>query len=79
MLIITRQNSQVLKNISSINTDTFFDAKNQFFAIGGTIKVLIATPLRILGYENLGWLMGAPPNFVVFSQIFNVFVDKGTK
>ncbi len=69
ILIITRQNSQVLKNISSINTDTFFDVKNQFLSIGGTIKVLIATPPRILGYESLGWLISAPPNFVVFSGL----------
>ena len=69
ILIITRQNSQVLKNISSINTDTFFDAKNQFFAIGGTIKVLIATPLRILGYESLGWLATFVPTVVVASGL----------
>ena len=69
ILIITRQNSQVLKNISSINTDTFFDVKNQFLAIGGTIKVLIATPLRSLGYESLGWLIGPPPNLVVISGL----------
>ena len=69
IFIITRQNSQVLKNISSINTDTFFDVENQFLAIGGTIKVLIATPLRILGYESLGWFIGPPPNIVVISGL----------
>jgi hypothetical protein len=69
ILIITRQNSQVLKNISSINTDTFFDVKNQFLAIGGTIKVLIATPLRILGYESLGWLAIYVPTVVVASGL----------
>ena len=69
IFIITRQNSQVIKNISSINTDTFFDAKNQFFAIGGTIKVLIATPLRILGYESLGWLATFVPTVVVASGL----------
>jgi len=69
ILIITRQNSQALKNISSINTDTFFDVKNQFFAIGGTIKVLIATPLRILGYESLGWLGTFVPTVVVASGL----------
>jgi hypothetical protein len=69
ILIITRQNSQVLKNISSINTDTFFDVKNQFLAIGGTIKVLIATPLRILGYESLGWLATFVPTVVVASGL----------
>ena len=69
ILIITRQNSQVLKNISSINTDTFFDVKNQFLAIGGTIKVLIATPLRILGYESLGWLATFAPTVVVISGL----------
>ena len=69
ILIITRQNSQVLKNISSINTDTFLNVKNQFLAIGGTIKVLIATPLRILGYESLGWFIGPPPNIVVISGL----------
>jgi hypothetical protein len=69
ILIITRQNSQVLKNISSINTDTFFDIKNQYLAIGGTIKVLIATPLRILGYESLGWLGIYVPTVVVVSGL----------
>ena len=69
ILIITRQNSQVLKNISSINTDTFFDVNNQFLAIGGTIKVLIATPLRILGYESLGWLATFVPTVVVASGL----------
>ena len=70
ILIITRQNSQVLRNISSINTDTFFDVNNQFLAIGGTIKVLIATPLRILGYESLGWLGTFAPTVVVVSGLF---------
>jgi len=69
ILIITRQNSQVLKNISFINTDTFFDVNNQFLAIGGTIKVLIATPLRILGYESLGWLGTFVPIVVVISGL----------
>ena len=69
ILIITRRNSQVLKNISSINTDTFFDVKNQFLAIGGTIKVLIATPLRILGYESLGWLGTFVPTVLVASGL----------
>jgi len=69
ILIITRQNSQVLKNISSINTETFFDVKNQFLAIGATIKVLIATPLRILGYESLGWLAIYVPTVVVASGL----------
>ena len=69
ILIITRQNSQILKNISSINTDTFFDVENQFLAIGGTIKVLIATPLRILGYESLGWLPTFVPTVVVASGL----------
>jgi hypothetical protein len=69
IFIITRQNSQVLKNISSINTETFFDVKNQFLAIGATIKVLIATPLRILGYESLGWLATFVPTVVVASGL----------
>jgi len=69
ILVITRQNSQVLKNISSINTDSFFDVKNQFLAIGGTIKILIATPLRILGYESLGWLGTFVPMVVVISGL----------
>ena len=69
ILIITRQNSQVLKNISSINTDIFFDVRNQFLAIGGTIKILIATPLRILGYESLGWLGTFVPIVVVISGL----------
>jgi len=69
IFIITRQNSQVLKNISSINTDTFFDVKNQFLAIGGTIKVLIATPLRIIGYESLGWFGTFVPMVVVASGL----------
>jgi len=69
ILIITRQNSQVLKNISSINTDTFFDVNNQFLAIGGTIKILILTPLRILGYESLGWLGTFVPMVVVISGL----------
>ncbi len=69
ILLITRQNSQVLKNISYINTDTFFDVKNQFLAIGGTIKVLIATPPRILGYESLGWLATFVPTVVVASGL----------
>ncbi len=69
LTIIIRQSSQVLKSISIIDTDTFFDFKNQFLAIGGTIKVLIATPLRILGYESLGWFATYVPNFVVFSGL----------
>jgi len=69
ILIITRQNSQVLKNILSINTDTFFDVNNQFLAIGGTIKVLITTPLKILGYESLGWLGTFVPIVVVISGL----------
>ena len=29
----------------------------------------MATPLRILGYESLGWLIGLPPNLVVISGL----------
>ena len=70
LTIIIKQNSQVIRNFPIINTEIFFDPKNQILAIGGTLKVLIATPPRILGYESLGWFATYVPNFVVFSGLF---------
>ncbi len=52
----------------------FNEPRNQLLAIGGTLKIMIATPLRILGYESLGWLATFVPKFVVVSGILLTFV-----
>ena len=47
----------------------FYEPWNQLLAIGGTIKIMIATPLRLFGYESLGWLATYVPEFVVVSGL----------
>ena len=47
----------------------FYEPWNQLLAIGGTIKIMIATPLRLFGFESLGWLATYVPKFVVVSGL----------
>jgi len=52
-----------------INSNFSNEPWNQLLAIGGTIKIIIATPLRVFGYESLGWLATYVPEFVVVSGL----------
>ena len=61
-----------------LNIDPIFFNKpwNQLLAIGGTVKLIFATPLRVLGLESLGWFAIYVPGFVAVAGLilFSIFV-----
>jgi hypothetical protein len=71
--IYLRSESQVIKSLTSASLGNITSALDLILVLGNSVKLAIATPLRIAGIERLGWVDLGPPSHTYIANIILVF------
>lgn len=69
LLLILSSQFSGLRNLLILNTSHPKQFLDLIIVFGNAVKVSVATPLRVLGLEPLGWLFNSLPRIVLFSEL----------